>query len=61
MKFLAALAAALLAQSALAQPYPSKPIRVVVNSAPAGFTDVVGRLVTAAMSQSMGQPMIVDC
>ena len=60
MKFLAALAAVLLAQSALAQPYPSKPIRVIVNSAPAGLTDVVGRLVTAWMSRSMAQPMMVD-
>ena len=61
MKRLAMLAVAvLLAQSALAQPYPARPIRVVVNSAPAGLTDVVARLVTAAMSQSMGQPMIVD-
>lgn len=46
--------------SAVAQPYPSKPIRVIVNSAPGGLTDVVGRLVTARMSQSMGQPMVVD-
>jgi tripartite-type tricarboxylate transporter receptor subunit TctC len=59
MRFLLALAT-LLAQCAIAQPYPSKPIRVVVNSAPAGLTDVVGRLVTASMSRSMGQPMIVD-
>ncbi len=61
MKRLAFLAAAvLLAQPALAQPYPGKPIRVIVNSAPAGLTDVVARLVTAAMSQAMGQPIIVD-
>jgi tripartite-type tricarboxylate transporter receptor subunit TctC len=33
---------------------------VIVNSAPGGLTDVVGRLVTARMSQSMGQPMVVD-
>ncbi|MFM9886028.1 MAG: Bug family tripartite tricarboxylate transporter substrate binding protein [Burkholderiales bacterium] len=54
------LAAALLTQSALAQPYPAKPIRVVVNSAPAGLTDVVARLITPAMSQSMGQSIVVD-
>lgn len=46
--------------TAVAQPYPSKPIRVIVNSAPGGLTDVVGRLVAARMSQSMGQPMIID-
>ena len=61
MKRLAVLAVAfVLAQSALSQPYPSKPIRVIVNSAPAGLTDVVARLVTSSMSQAMGQPMIVD-
>ncbi len=46
--------------NAVAQPYPSKPIRVIINSAPGGLTDVIGRLVTARMSQSMGQPMVVD-
>ena len=60
MNVLLTFAAVLLAQSALAQPFPSKPIRVIVNSAPAGLTDVVARLVTPAMSQSMGQPMIID-
>jgi tripartite-type tricarboxylate transporter receptor subunit TctC len=49
-----------IATAAVAQTYPSKPIRVIVNSAPGGLTDVVGRLVTARMSQSMGQPMVVD-
>ena len=44
----------------LAQAYPAKPIRVIVNSAPAGLTDVVARLVTPRMSQSMGQPMVVE-
>jgi len=44
----------------LAQAYPAKPIRVIVNSAPAGLTDVVARLVTPRMGQSMGQPMVVE-
>ena len=43
-----------------AQSYPSKPIRVLVNSAPGGLTDVIGRLVATRMSQSMGQPMLID-
>jgi tripartite-type tricarboxylate transporter receptor subunit TctC len=42
------------------QPYPSKPVRVIVNSAPAGLTDVVARIVITRMSQSMGQPMVID-
>jgi tripartite-type tricarboxylate transporter receptor subunit TctC len=65
--FGARIAAALAAAGMMAvpavshgQPYPSKPIRVVVNSAPAGLTDVVGRIVITRMSQSMGQPMVID-
>jgi tripartite-type tricarboxylate transporter receptor subunit TctC len=43
-----------------AQTYPDKPIRVIVNSAPGGLTDVVARLVTTRMSQSLGQPLVID-
>ena len=44
-----------------AQPaWPSKPIRVVVNSAAGGLTDVVARLVGAKMGPSLGQPFVVD-
>lgn len=60
LRLLASAAALVVCAPALAQPYPAKPIRVIVNSAPAGLTDVVGRLVTTRMSQSMGQPMVID-
>jgi tripartite-type tricarboxylate transporter receptor subunit TctC len=64
VKNLAALFAAAsvlaVASTAHAQSYPSKPVRVIVNSAPAGLTDVVGRLVMTRMSQSMEQPMVID-
>ena len=43
-----------------AQPYPVKPVRVIVNSAPGGLTDVIGRLVATRMSQTLGQPMPID-
>lgn len=57
---LAAAGVLAVSSAAFAQSYPSKPIRVIVNSAPGGLTDVVGRLVTTRMGQSMGQPMVVD-
>ncbi|MBL8383616.1 MAG: tripartite tricarboxylate transporter substrate binding protein, partial [Burkholderiales bacterium] len=38
----------------------TKPIRVIVNSAPGGLTDVIGRLVATRMSQSLGQAMPID-
>jgi tripartite-type tricarboxylate transporter receptor subunit TctC len=40
--------------------YPNKPIRLIVPYPPGGGTDIVARLVATRMSQSMGQPIIVD-
>jgi tripartite-type tricarboxylate transporter receptor subunit TctC len=58
------LAAAILllagAGSALAQSYPARPITVVVPYAVGGTTDIVARLVTAQLGNSLGQPIIVD-
>ncbi|MEJ8824530.1 tripartite tricarboxylate transporter substrate binding protein [Variovorax humicola] len=43
-----------------AEPYPSRPIRIVVPYAPGGGTDVVGRALAQAMSKDLGQPIIID-
>jgi tripartite-type tricarboxylate transporter receptor subunit TctC len=56
----AALAAATLALPAAAQSYPSKAIRLVSPFPPGGSVDVVGRLLAAKLSESMGQQMVVD-
>ena len=42
------------------QPYPSKPVRVIVPFSPGGGTDVVGRLLTARLSASLGQQFVID-
>ena len=55
--------AALLAVSlsaAVAQPYPSKPVRLIVPFAPGGFTDVVARILGQKLSTAMGQQFIVE-
>ena len=50
----------LYAQLALAQDFPSKPIRIVVPFPPGGSNDVLARLLSQKMSESFGQPVVVE-
>lgn len=45
---------------ALAQTYPAKPIQLFVAFAPGGAGDIVARLVAKKMTESMGQPIVVE-
>ncbi len=63
-----ALAFAIVAGYADAQPvssraaadYPSKPIRVIVPTAPAGPSDMLGRTIGQKLNQRWGQPVVID-
>ena len=54
----AALAAA--PQTAGAQAYPSRPVTIMVFVGPGGTPDIIARLIGQAMSQRVGQPVIVE-
>ncbi|MFL5048086.1 MAG: Bug family tripartite tricarboxylate transporter substrate binding protein [Xanthobacteraceae bacterium] len=43
-----------------AEPYPTKPIRVVVTFPPGGQTDVVARLIQPHLEARLGQPVVVE-
>jgi tripartite-type tricarboxylate transporter receptor subunit TctC len=56
----AALASTLLASAALAQSFPNKPIKIVVPFTAGGTGDVQARLIGQHMSQTLGQPVVVE-
>ena len=53
------VAFAIVAANASAEEYPSKPIRLVIPFAPSG-TDILARVIAAAVSESLGQQGVVD-
>jgi tripartite-type tricarboxylate transporter receptor subunit TctC len=59
-KAVAWAAAMLAATAAVAQSYPSQPVRIVIGFPPGGTTDVIGRLVAQGLAESLGKSFIVD-
>jgi tripartite-type tricarboxylate transporter receptor subunit TctC len=60
MKLLALLFLSLFSLAASAQPFPSKPLRIIVPFPAGGTTDIVARLVGQRMSESIGQAVLVE-
>jgi tripartite-type tricarboxylate transporter receptor subunit TctC len=46
--------------SALAQNFPLRPIRMVVPFPAGGATDIIARILTQRVAQSLGQPIVID-
>ena len=60
MKKLVALLLALAAGGALAQNYPTKPVRLVISFTPGSSTDIIGRAVAAKLQEMWGQPVVAE-
>src|SRR5215470_17518445 len=45
---------------AWAQDYPSKPVRILVSTAPGGMADTLGRLLASHLTNTMGQQFYVE-
>lgn len=43
-----------------AQPFPSKPVRIIIGFPPGGGTDIVARTISPRLSEVLGQPVVID-
>ena len=58
---LAALLSSLLFNgAALAQAWPSKPVRIIIPFAPGGPTDIIARIAGQKLTEILGQPMVIE-
>src|SRR5438093_3774339 len=53
-------ASAALAIQAFGQPYPNKPVHVIISFTPGSSTDIVGRIVIQKLTEIWGQPVVPE-
>jgi tripartite-type tricarboxylate transporter receptor subunit TctC len=60
LTFTAALLAALSAPATAQEPYPSKPVRLIVASSPGGGTDTTARIISPGVSELLGKQIVIE-
>ena len=55
-----ALLSCFIALTALAQPYPSRPVRVLIPFTAGSAADIIARAMEPAMRERLGQPFVID-
>ena len=60
MRILVGVVSILISVNSNAQSWPSKPLRYIVPFPPGAFNDTLGRTISAELSKTLGQPMVVD-
>ena len=60
MRLIGAIALALFVCTVQAQPYPNRPITIIVPFPPGGIADITGRPFAAVMSRLLGQPVVIE-
>ncbi len=60
MRFVLIIALALAPLLAAAQPYPSKPVRIIVNFPAGGIADLYARIIGGKVQEAWGQPVVIE-
>jgi tripartite-type tricarboxylate transporter receptor subunit TctC len=60
VRFIGALLLALAAMPGAAQPYPSKPVKIVVGFTAGGTTDIMARMLSVRLSERFRQPFVIE-
>jgi len=55
-----ALALCLASAAALAQPYPARPVRVLIPFTAGSAADIIARAMEPALRERLGQPLVID-
>jgi tripartite-type tricarboxylate transporter receptor subunit TctC len=60
LRYCAWAALALTASAAVAQPYPTRPVKLVIPNAPGSTSDFVGRTIAGKLAEYLGQPIVTE-